>query len=312
LARCHDLNSVACGRICLEVGATLDMSVIFRGSRALCQEYSLVFEAQAIDHEMTQSEDLWVLSVDPAVRHRAYEELTRYSAERSAPRSITRFSEPFKGAAAGAAAYTSILLLAAYAAGRQLFDVDWFSVGALDAGLGRTQWWRALTALTLHVDPAHLFSNLFSGILVGAAVSRLLGPGVAWAAVLAAAACANYFEMWIAPASHRAIGASTAVFAALGLLTGLAWSERLKSTERQWYRWAPLIAGVCLLTLFGAGSEHVDVLGHLLGFVFGTLGGWLCVQAGMPGNRNRRPQIILGLAAVSSICLAWFLALHQA
>jgi rhomboid protease GluP len=289
-----------------------DASVLFRGGRALCQEYSLVLESKAIDHEVLESDGAWLLTVAPSLQITAYDELTRYCAERSILRPQSRFIRPFGGAGAGAIAYAAVLLLTAYFAGLHLFSTDWYAVGVIDAGPARAEWWRAITALTLHVDPAHLISNLFFGIIVGAAASRLLGPGVAWLAALSAGTLANYVEMWIAPAAHRALGASTAVFAALGLLTGLAWTERLNFRERKWYRWAPLIAGVCLLTLFGAGGEHVDVLGHCLGFMFGTAAGCLCALAGMPRNRGIRLQLLCGMGALGAVGLAWLLALYHA
>jgi rhomboid protease GluP len=287
-------------------------AVVFRGPKALCREYSLVLEARAIEHEVLESDDVWLLTVDASSQASALEELTRYSAERSSPRPQSRFAITFKGAGVGAAAYASILLLTAFCAGLGLFGKDWYAAGVIDAGPARNEWWRAITALTLHVDPAHLFSNLFFGVLVGAAATRLLGPGVAWFAAVFAGACGNYVEMWIAPASHRALGASTAVFAALGLVTGLAWTERLTFPERNWYRWAPLIAGVCLLTLFGAGGEHVDVLGHFLGFAFGIAAGGLCAIAALPRSRELPTQFLFGAATVLSIGLAWLLALNHA
>ena len=287
-------------------------AVVFRGPKALCREYSLVLEARAIEHEVLESDGVWALTVTPSLQASALEELTRYSAERSSPRPESRFTVPFKGAGVGVAAYVLILLLTAFCAGLGLFGDDWYALGVIDAGPARNEWWRAITALTLHVDPAHLLSNLFFGVLVGVAASRLLGPGVAWFAALFAGACANYVEMLIAPASHRALGASTAVFAALGLLTGLAWTERLTFRERNWYRWAPLIAGVCLLTLFGAGGEHVDVLGHFLGFAFGVVGGALCAIGGVPRSNGLPTQMLFGAAAALSIVLAWLLALDHA
>jgi rhomboid protease GluP len=288
-----------------------DHAVVFRGPKALCREYSLVLEARAIEHEVLEADGAWTLTVIPSLQASALDELTRYSSERSTPRTESRFSVPFTGAGVGAAAYTLILLLTAFCAGLGLFGNDWYAVGVIDAGPARSEWWRAITALTLHVDPAHLLGNLFSGVLVGVAASRLLGPGIAWFAALFAGACANYVEMLIAPASHRALGASTAVFAALGLLTGLAWTERLTFRERHWYRWAPLIAGVCLLTLFGAGGEHVDVLGHFLGFAFGVVAGGLLAIAGLPRSKGMPTQILFGVAAALSIGLAWFLALQH-
>ncbi len=287
-------------------------AVVFRGPKALAREYSLVLEARAIEHEVLESDGVWALTVSPSLQASALEELTRYSSERSSTRPQSRFTVPFKGAGVGAAVYALILLLTAYCAGLGLFGNDWYAVGVIDAGSARSEWWRAITALTLHADPIHLISNLFFGVLVGVAASRLLGPGVAWFAAIIAAACGNSVEMLIAPASHRALGASTAVFAALGLLAGLAWTERLSFRERNWYRWAPLIVGVCLLALFGAGGEHVDVLGHFLGFAFGIVAGALCAMAGVPRSRGLQRQILYGAAAVLSIGLAWLLALTHA
>jgi rhomboid protease GluP len=284
-------------------------AVVFRGSKLLCREFSLVLEARGIEHEARESGDTWMLSVPPTLVHRAYDEISRYSAERNVPRSVPSVIEPFSGAAIGAIGYTLILLLTAYCAGVGLFGADWLSLGALDAG-ARSEWWRALTALTLHLDQEHLMGNLLFGVVAGVAAGRLLGPGVAWASILGAGALANYVEILIAPATHRAVGASTAVFAALGLLTGLAWRQRLTLRERRWYRWAPLIAGICLLTLLGAGNAHVDVLGHGLGFLFGTAVGWLYAQTGVPRSRSRRLQIAAGAGAALLVGAAWLLALH--
>jgi rhomboid protease GluP len=295
-----------------EIGRATDpvptLAVVFRGSKPLCREFSLVLEARGIDHEVRDSGDSWTLTVQPPLVHRAYDEISRYSAERNVPRSTPQPIEPFSGAAIGATGYAMILLVTAYCAGIGMFGADWLSLGALDAAAGR-EWWRALTALTLHLDQEHLLGNLLFGMVAGIAAGRLLGPGVAWASILGAGALANYMETLIAPAAHRAVGASTAVFAALGLLAGLAWRQRLTLRERLWYRWAPLIAGVSLLTLLGAGNEHVDVLGHALGFIFGVGVGWLYARAGMPRNRGRRLQIAAGVGAALLVCAAWLLAL---
>jgi rhomboid protease GluP len=286
-------------------------AVVFRGPKPLCHEFSLVLEAKDIEHEMFESGGSWVLVVPPALVHRAYEEMSRYSAERSVPRETAAHMEPFSGAALGAIGYTLLLLVTAYCAGAGMFGVDWLTVGSLDAGAAG-EWWRAMTALTLHLDQEHLLGNLLFGAVAGIAVGRLLGPGVAWASILGAGALANYAEILVAPSSHRAAGASTAVFAALGLLAGLAWRQRLTLRERRWYRWAPLIAGVCLLTLLGAGNAHVDVLGHALGFLFGVAFGWIYARAEIPRNRSSRLQVAAGLGALLCMGTAWLMALRHA
>src|SRR3984885_5955945 len=191
-----------------------ESAVVFRGSKPLCQEYSLVLEAKAIEHTVQESGDSWVVAVVPALAHQAYDEISRYSAERNVPRSLPVRFEPYSGAAVGAIGYVLILLLTAYCAGLELFGIDWLSAGPLDAG-AVSEWWRALTALTLHLDQEHLLGNLLFGVFAGIAAGRLLGPGVAWASILSAGTLANIVEILIAPPTHRAVGASTAVFAAL-------------------------------------------------------------------------------------------------
>lgn len=269
-----------------------------------------MLEARGIDHEIHESEGNWDLSVPSPLLHPAVEEIARYSAERRVPRAVPRVIDPQPGALGGALIYVIILLLTAYSAGRGLFGADWLSSGDLEAA-APGEWWRALTALTLHLDQEHLLGNVLFGAVAGIAAGRWLGPGVAWASILGAAMLANYVEILIAPITHRAVGASTAVFAALGLLAGMAWRQRLDLRGRLWYRWAPLIAGICLLTLLGAGSAHVDVLGHALGFVFGLAVGWIYIRAGVPGKSGRRLQMLTGLCAAVLVGVAWFLALNH-
>lgn len=276
-----------------------------------------MLEARGLPYELVALEPTWALHVAADGAAAALDELTRYSHERSNRRPGPPSLPPFPGAGLGALGYTAALLLVAYCAGINLFDVNWYSAGALAHGVhGSHDWWRAFTALTLHVDAQHLLSNLLFGIAVGAIVSSMFGPGVAWASILAAGACGNYLEMLIAPADHRAIGASTAVFAALGLLSGFGWRSRLSLRERWLHRWAPLIAGICLLTLLGVGDEngkaHVDVLGHLLGFIAGVGLGWTYARAQLPRNRGAALQIAAAAGAIVVLAVSWLAGLLQA
>lgn len=297
-------------------------AIVFKGPRSLCREYSLVLEAKAIEHEVIQDGLDWRLEVPPAELHRAYEEIDRYAGERTPRRAAARFIEAFPGASYGALGFVAILMFVAYAAGIHLFHSDWLARGAVDASASaRFEWWRAATALTLHADQMHLLSNLLSGTVAGVAASRLVGPGIAWASATLAAILANGVEMAISPSTHLAIGASTLVFALLGLITGLAWADKIKDRERTWHRWGPVFAGLCLLALFGGGGgdpssgiapAHVDVLGHLLGFVAGTGVGWRLAKSRLASLRSAAKQAAFGFGTLIVIGVAWLLALGHA
>ena len=64
--------------------------------------------------------------------------------------------------------------------------------GRVEAGaLLGGEWWRAITALTLHIELAHLGGNLAFGAFFGYFVGRYFGTGVGWLAVLLAASVGN-------------------------------------------------------------------------------------------------------------------------
>lgn len=295
---------------------------VFRGSPAACGEYGLVLEALGISYERLEVDDSWVLSVAPALAAAASAELRRYASERTELRATPVRFVAFRGSGIGAVCYAGILILVAYCAGIHLFGADWLDHGALESAGGvPREWWRAVTALTLHLDQEHLLGNLLFGVGVGMLAGRTLGPGIAWFSILLSGALGNYVNMLISPPGYRAVGASTAVFAALGLLAGFGWGQRLQLRDRRLYRWAPLFGGVCLLALLGSGGgpevdgmgtgRHVDVAGHLLGFVAGLGCGWLFSRTGVIRSRHAGSQATLGLAAVALVAIAWLFALRR-
>src|SRR5207249_906367 len=66
---------------------------------------------------------------------------------------------------------------------------EWFQHGEADATrMMAGEWWRAVTALTLHADAPHLLGNALAGALLVTAVCQQLGPGVGlWLVLLAGA-----------------------------------------------------------------------------------------------------------------------------
>ena len=294
----------------MSLAADGDVVIVFRGSRQLVLEMALPLEAQALPYELVERDGGWALAVVPEIAAAARAELDRYLEERDVKRAAVPVFEHFGGVGAGALTFTFVLLAVAYCAGVNALGADWFASGAVDSSVAtRTEWWRAVTALTLHAGPEHLVGNLLFGIVAGALCGRLIGPGVGWLSILLAGSAGNFLELWIAPAGHRAVGASTAVFAGLGLLTGLAWRQGSTLQGRWLYRGAPLIAGFSLLALLGAGTPQVDVLGHLLGFLAGVGVGWVLAWLGKPASRGVLPQVICGGLAIAVVVTAWTLAL---
>jgi membrane associated rhomboid family serine protease len=156
--------------------------------------------------------------------------------------------------------------------------------GLMDAGLldarrafEHGEWWRAWTALWLHADVGHLVSNAASGWMVFSAVITTFGLRAGWGLIAASAIAGNLATVALHSGDdYRSLGASTAVFAALGLLVGRAVCVMSRSAHP--HRWrtllTPLFTGLIVLGLYGAGGVDVDVLAHAMGFGAGLLFGF--------------------------------------
>ncbi len=209
----------------------------------------------------------------------------------------------------GSALYTLVLLGVSIAIGLGLGRLDAFNAGELNAGLVRQgQWWRAWTALTLHLDAAHISANIGAGAWFGYLAGRLLGPGTAWALVVLGAGAANLIEALLAAADHTAVGASTAVFTALGLLAAFSWRERHQLPQRPAQRYGPLFAGLVLLGWLGTSGANTDVMAHLLGFAVGGVFGAVIAAPQLQRRWRRLPQWVGGTLALGMVALAWLCA----
>jgi membrane associated rhomboid family serine protease len=193
--------------------------------------------------------------------------------------------------------------------GAWLPETVWFSRGSANSELILTREpWRIVTALTLHSDLTHVLGNSLFGALFFGAVFRSLGPGLGGLVVLLAGAGGNWTAALFYGSRHDSVGASTAVFGAIGLLAGLAWVRRRERGQRGSRAWAPIAAGLALLAMIGMG-ERADLVAHFLGLAVGSILG-LAVAISVPRRPGPAGQWLLGGISVALLVGCWDLALR--
>ena len=250
---------------------------------------------------------LFVAAADAAdARH----ELAAYEHENAPRRRTVRPAAAIHQGWPAALAYALLLLFFYGAARRDLWGIDWLEAGAVQAGLMRAgEWWRAVTALTLHLDHGHLIGNLVAGMAIGTLAAQLLGPGLAWLAILLAGTLGNLLAAALRAPDHTAIGASTAVFAALGIVSAFTRQRRWLQRDLRLRQLAPLGAGVLLLAYLGFGGERTDVGAHVAGFAVGLAVGWVLARWYERVPRGPRAQWRYGGLAACTLLMAWLVAL---
>ena len=293
----------------------LPVAIYRSASRASCEERSFVLMAVGIASVVSFDGSQHVLGVNPADEAAGIEQLASYARESRRPAAPPAAHQApphlYRHAWAGCVGYVGVLYGIAWAVSTGVWRVDMFERGELQAqAVQAGQWWRAWTALTLHRDGAHLFANLGGGVWFGYLAARLLGVGTAWLLIVTGAALANLFDGRFGPPDYQSVGASTAVFTALGLSAAYSWRTRLLLPQRWAQRWAPLIGGVVLLGWFGSAGEGTDLVAHALGFTVGCLLGAAAALRAINVLLDRVPQLILALAAAGSIAVCWMLALR--
>lgn len=293
------------------------------------REWSLVLQSSETWHLVRYTPSGFIVLVKDADYESAAAEIDRYEAENKdfPPRRV-------REQARFAPSIIAPLLFVALAAffvitGPVARYSGWFQRGTAVTDLVlSTEPWRAVTALTLHADTTHLFGNAISGTIFASAVQRRLGPGTGTLAILASGTLGNvanaFYHRAIGDSDHRSIGASTAIFGAIGLLaaTQLFINRKKDSGERGFLSWAaPIVGGLALLGTLGAGGGNpgrTDLGAHgfglLAGIVIGGVAGILL--RGKLGTRVRPSASVWALeglafaATFGLICGSWALAAH--
>ncbi len=147
------------------------------------------------------------------------------------------------------------------------------------------EWWRCLTATTLHVDHEHFMGNMLSGFFILNLLRRRCGPGTSMLLLTLAAGITNYIVAAISSQGYFSIGFSTVVFAALGLLAGIETLKLPRNPLGGLRNLSPLVAAFFLAVLVGIGDKS-DIKAHFIGFgmgaVFSPAISWLERRFGKP------------------------------
>ncbi len=297
-------------------------------------EYSLLLASQGIRHWFEFDGEAYVLSVEADATTVAESQLQLYLTENRGYADKPLNAEPL-------GLRLSPLIFLALPAGIY-FWVGWqpwanwlHEKGLADAALMRSgEWWRALTATTLHADDEHLLSNLVSGYFIINLLNHKMGIGTIMFLSTLAAGAANYLVAFASGPRHYSLGFSTVVFSVLGLLAATETLTRPRPQEKNLRTLTPLLSAFFLAVLVGIG-EGVDVKAHFFGFGCGALVGAVAsfFKNQKPGNpqpnlstaskhlgshpidnakkrlRADWPQVTLAVCTFSLYALAWYLAL---
>ena len=276
--------------------------------------WSLVLEARYIPSRIEPDDGGWILHVKAADFAVACNELRLFEEEnRNWPppaiphRPLVENTLPTLSVLILLATFHNLTRLGISLSGHD--PIDWIDLGnAHAARILDGQWWRLVTALTLHADWLHLISNLTIGGIFILLLCRELGSGLAWSLLIGAGVLGNLANAILQLSSHRSVGASTAVFGAVGIFAAISMVRYPSHLHRRWL--PPIAAALALLAILGTEGKNTDLGAHLFGFVFGVVLGAIAEKVeGGYGRPGRRLNTLLALVSGVVVVSAWWWAL---
>ncbi len=289
------------------------IDILAAPQRQPLDEAAFVLTAVGIDsHLVHEPSDQWRLFVPQEMARQANQQLEAYRREnRDVPTPATPFV-PIDSGWVGVLIFLLVIWVLPTLESRSVFGWQWHEIGVMHAGAVMSgEWWRTITALTLHADLPHLLGNSLFGAVFGLLVGRQLGSGLGWLLVLLCAALGNGFNAALQADDFRSIGASTANFAALGLGGAVSWGRGYYLPAHNTGRWrrafAPVFAAIALLAYTGTGGVNTDIVAHFTGFLSGLAMGLVVARFDIR-RLGQNAQVAAGAIALSLVIAAWVLA----
>jgi len=273
------------------------------------ETYALVLSSAGIRSLVKGEGSHWILVVNQSDLDRARSEIEGYAKE-NIDLSPGRGNIGPEHHKTFCGVWIAIALLASHVAiavlpGREVVVREY---GSSALQIQRGELFRGVTSLMIHKDVLHLAGNLLSISVFGTAVCSITGWGLGCLLLLCCGAAGNISNGVLRGSGHVAIGASTTVFGAIGILVGLQFLEKFRAKGGLRKAFLPLGGGLALLAMLGTGGERVDVMGHLLGFIWGVAAGLVYCVA-MKRSANSATQLISGVVAMGVMALAWLKSL---
>lgn len=279
---------------------------ISEGSFKQIRDESLVLLSQGISHRIERSEEgPFQIFVEPDKRRTAQFQIRLYHYEnppRSEPPALPlKFSfQPLW-----------VLLIPIVCTLLDFSDafIQMHNAGIADASkILRGEWWRTITAMTLHGDARHLAGNLVSGYLALSLLHYRISLAKLVPFLAVGAAIANFFVALTVQTNFRSLGFSGFVFAVIGCLAVIEFRLMPRETHGMLRRFAPLCGAASLAVFLGLG-ENADILGHLYGFIAGIFCGFIPKKKTLRwGAPTEITDIFWILAYYTLFAIGWALA----
>ncbi|GAC1595404.1 MAG: rhomboid family intramembrane serine protease [Polyangiales bacterium] len=283
-------------------------------SRKQLGEFSLVLSSMSIGHAIDAHDDGFYLSVAAGDAARTERALQSYQAENRdwPPAPAARERLPYPPSQVVPVVMSMVAAFFAVTGPAKLGSL-WFQAGtATSDRILHGEVFRAVTALTLHADAMHLVGNVFAGWICLAAVFRRLGAGRGVFYTVIGGVLGNLLNAALHAFDrfpHRSIGASTAVFAAVGVLAATQLAFTHASGARRWLDWVmPIVGSFALLGMLGS-SPQADLWAHLFGLLGGFAMGWVASRSRSTHEKSRRMQVHFGAASAALVLTSWMIAL---
>lgn len=271
-------------------------------------EFELVLTATGIETRVERDTTRWLLFARSEMETAARQQLEIYRKENKNVKRARAPSPQIDKGWVGCGIYVAIVWCVWILESLGLVG-EFPRDGAMWAYAVREQgeWWRTVTALTLHGDVVHLVGNTAFGLIFGVIAGRHYGSGLAWLLIVLCGAAGNYLNAHLQADMFVSIGASTAMFAAVGLIGGMFFRRRFISGRGWKYNAIPIVGVIGIFAFMGIGSERTDVVAHLTGLFCGLVAGVIVASFDLL-RIGKSGQILAGIAALGLLGTAIVLA----